>query len=77
MCLNAKASDKSKAKVISLTSLFPYFPTLTVGLLTGKFHKNPDVLKDMPFLRRMLTRGKIGKTCPLVNILEDIAVVHN
>jgi aryl-alcohol dehydrogenase-like predicted oxidoreductase len=57
-------------------SLIAYSP-LAQGLLTGKFHKNPDALKNVPFSRRMLMRGKIEKTRALVQALEDIAVAHN
>jgi len=45
--------------------------------LTGKFHKDPDLLKKVPFFRRMSMRGKIEKTRALVKALEDIAVAHN
>jgi aryl-alcohol dehydrogenase-like predicted oxidoreductase len=57
-------------------SLIAYSP-LAQGLLTGKFHKNQDLLKNVPFLRRMLMRRKIEKTRALVKALEDIAVAHN
>ena len=57
-------------------SLIAYSP-LAQGLLTGKFHKNPELLKNVPFFRRMLMRRKIEKTRALVKALEDIAVAHN
>jgi len=57
-------------------SLIAYSP-LAQGLLTGKFHKNSDLLKKVPFFRRMSMRGKIEKTRALVEALEDIAVAHN
>jgi aryl-alcohol dehydrogenase-like predicted oxidoreductase len=34
-------------------SLIAYSP-LAQGLLTGKFHKNPELIKKLPFMRRML-----------------------
>jgi aryl-alcohol dehydrogenase-like predicted oxidoreductase len=57
-------------------SLIAYSP-LAQGLLTGKFHKNPDLLRNVPFLRRMSMRRTIEKTRALVKTLKDIAVAHN
>jgi aryl-alcohol dehydrogenase-like predicted oxidoreductase len=57
-------------------SLIAYSP-LAQGLLTGKFHKDPALLRNVPFFRRMSMRGKIEKTRPLIKALEDIAASHN
>jgi len=58
------------AKKLGIT-LIAWFP-LESGLLTGKFHSNPEAYKKLPFMRRKLM-GKIEKTRPLIKVLEDIA----
>ena len=57
-------------------SLIAYSP-LAQGLLTGKFHKNPELIKKLPFMRRMLLGRQIEKTRNLIKKLEDIAGSHN
>jgi aryl-alcohol dehydrogenase-like predicted oxidoreductase len=57
-------------------SLIAYSP-LAQGLLTGKFHKNPEMVKNIPFLRRMQLGRQIEKTRNLINKLEEIAGSHN
>ena len=57
-------------------SLIAYMP-LSQGLLTGKFHKNPDLLKRVPRFRRMLLSRQLEKTRNLINKLEEIAGAHN
>jgi len=57
-------------------TIIAYSP-LAQGLLTGKFHRNPDSVKNLPSLRRMLTRRMIEKSRPLIKILEDIAGSYN
>jgi aryl-alcohol dehydrogenase-like predicted oxidoreductase len=72
---NLEKNVLAAAKELNV-SLIAYSP-LAQGLLTGKFHKNPDLLKHVPFFRRMSMRGKIEKTRALVKTLEDIAAAHN
>ena len=50
---------------------------LAQGLLTGKFHKNPELAKKLPFLRKMLVGRMIEKSRPLIKTLEDIAGSYN
>ena len=57
-------------------SLIAYMP-LSQGLLTGKFHKNPELLKRVPRFRRMLLGRQLEKTRNLINKLEEIAGAHN
>ena len=57
-------------------SLIAYSP-LAQGLLTGKFHKNPELIKRLPFMRRMQLGRQIEKTRNLIKKLEDIAGSHN
>ena len=56
-------------------SIIAYSP-LAQGLLTGKFHKNPELIQKLPFVRRMQLQGHIKKTSNLIKRLEDIAVFH-
>lgn len=45
---------------------------LASGLLTGKFHQNPDVLAQTPFGRRNLLKRRLEKSRPLVDALTEI-----
>jgi aryl-alcohol dehydrogenase-like predicted oxidoreductase len=62
------------AKELGIT-IIAYSP-LHMGLLTGKFHKNPDLLNTRPFLRRQQLRGKIESSRKLINALDAIARDH-
>ena len=57
-------------------SLIAYSP-LAQGLLTGKFHNNPESVKRTPWMRRMLLVRKIERTRKLIKKLAEIAGVHN
>jgi len=57
-------------------SLIAYSP-LAMGLLSGKFHKNPELLKNMPFLRRISFGRMIAKTRRLIKAMETVATAHN
>ena len=45
---------------------------LASGLLTGKFHQNPDLLAQTPLGRRNILRRKIEESRPLVEALTEI-----
>jgi len=63
------------AKELGVT-IISYTP-LERGLLTGKYHKNPELLKSKSaFWRARLRRG-IERSRPLVSTLEEIAVKYN
>jgi aryl-alcohol dehydrogenase-like predicted oxidoreductase len=62
------------AKELGIT-IIAYSP-LGSGLLTGKFHKNPELLNSRPFLRRLQLRRRIEESRELVNALEEIAQSH-
>ena len=65
------------ARELNIT-IIAYSP-LSQGLLTGKFHKDPELVKKLPFLRRRMTvsRVLIEKSRPLIKTLEDIARSYN
>jgi aryl-alcohol dehydrogenase-like predicted oxidoreductase len=56
-------------------SIIAYSP-LAQGLLTGKFHQNPELIKRLPFARRLRLGRRIEKTRNLIKKLEDIAGAH-
>ncbi len=63
------------AKELGIT-IIAYTP-LGFGLLTGKYHKNPELLGTKSFYTRARLRGRIEKTRPLVTVLEAIGATHN
>lgn len=63
------------ARELNIT-LIAYSP-LAQGLLTGKFHKNPELVKSLPFIRKRSLGRRIEKSRALVNTLEEIAASHN
>jgi aryl-alcohol dehydrogenase-like predicted oxidoreductase len=62
------------AKELSI-SLIAYSP-LAQGLLTGKFHKNPKLIKKLPFMRRIRFGRQVEKTRNLIKKLDEIAGSH-
>jgi aryl-alcohol dehydrogenase-like predicted oxidoreductase len=50
---------------------------LGTGLLTGKYHKDPDLVKSKPPLRGLMARRNIKRSHPVVLKLEEIAPRHN
>jgi aryl-alcohol dehydrogenase-like predicted oxidoreductase len=63
------------AKELGVT-IIAYTP-LASGLLTGKYHKNPELLqKKFFYWRGMLQRG-LEKSRPLVKALEEIGARYN
>jgi aryl-alcohol dehydrogenase-like predicted oxidoreductase len=49
---------------------------LASGLLTGKFHQNPDLLKHTPVGRRMTLRRSLEESQELISALKAIAAKH-
>jgi aryl-alcohol dehydrogenase-like predicted oxidoreductase len=58
------------AKELGVT-IMAYTP-LASGLLTGKFHKNPELLQKKSFLRRVMLQRDVEKSRALVTALEEI-----
>jgi aryl-alcohol dehydrogenase-like predicted oxidoreductase len=63
------------AKELGVT-IIAYSP-LDSGLLTGKFHQNPELLNSRPWLRRSQLRRRIESSRELSNALESIAQRHD
>jgi aryl-alcohol dehydrogenase-like predicted oxidoreductase len=64
-----------KAKEMGVT-IIAYTP-LGSGLLTGKYHKNPELLKEKGFARRMMLGRNIDRTRILIDALDEIAFEHD
>ena len=62
------------AKEFGVT-IIAYSP-LEMGLLTGKFHRDPDLLRKLPFARRFTLRRKVERSRPVVEMLEEVAKAH-
>ena len=68
------------AKELGIT-IIAYSP-LEQGLLTGKFHEDPSLIKKFGRMRKMMSFGlrpkkKLERTRPLIDALEEIAQAHN
>ena len=63
------------AKELGIT-IIAYSP-LEMGLLSGKFHKDPALLQSRPFGRRMRLRRLVEKSRTLIETLERIAAAHS
>lgn len=59
------------ARELGMT-IIAYSP-LEMGLLSGKFHRDAELLKSRPIGRRFALRRKIERSRPLVAALEEIA----
>lgn len=57
-------------------TIIAYSP-LDSGLLTGKFHFEPERLKATPIGRRMGLRRKLDRSRPLIDALESIAEAYD
>ncbi len=63
------------AKELGVT-IIAYTP-LASGLLTGKYHKNPELLQKKPFFWRGRLQRGLEKSRPLVQALEEIGAKYN
>ena len=78
---NLSARNKEKEGVLDTAkeldvTIIAYSP-LGQGLLTGKFHKNPETVDRLPLMRRFMTRRMLEKSRNLVRYLEDVAASYN
>lgn len=49
---------------------------LASGILSGKFHKNPDILEQTPFGRRTRLKRQLEKSQAIIDVLDEIAADH-
>ena len=47
------------------------------GLLTGKYHKNPELLEKMTGFRKSMLKRDLERTRPLIEIMDEIAKGYN
>jgi aryl-alcohol dehydrogenase-like predicted oxidoreductase len=47
------------------------------GLLSGKYHKNPELLEKLSHFRKNLFKRKMEEIRPLINLMDEIANHHN
>lgn len=57
-------------------TIIAYTP-LAMGLLTGKYHKNPELLQNKPFYWSSRLQRGLEKSRPLVQALEEIGLRYN
>jgi aryl-alcohol dehydrogenase-like predicted oxidoreductase len=58
------------ARALGIT-IIAYTP-LEWGLLSGKFHDNPELIDKLPLARRLYARNKLESTEPLIAALKEI-----
>jgi len=63
------------AKELGIT-IIAYTP-LERGLLTGRYHKNPEALERKSWIWKAGLKRGIERTRPLISIMEEIALHHN
>lgn len=49
---------------------------LASGILSGKFHKNPDILAQAPFFRRTRLKRQLEESQATIDVLDEIAAAH-
>ena len=64
--------DTAKELGITITAYTP----LAGGLLTGKFHNNPEALKNKFVMYRIVAKRNLEESIPLVKTLTEIANAH-
>ncbi len=57
-------------------TIIAYTP-LEYGLLSGKYHRDPALLKRQPFFRRWMLERNLERTRPLIAAMEEIAARYN
>jgi aryl-alcohol dehydrogenase-like predicted oxidoreductase len=64
--------ETAKELGVTITAYTP----LASGLLSGKYHKNPELLKSKPFFWRARIQRQLEASRPLVAVLEEIAAKY-
>ena len=62
------------ARALGIT-IIAYSP-LEWGVLTGKFHDNPGLVKRLPLVRRVSIGRMLEKSEPVIMLLKEIAAAH-
>jgi len=69
-----KSGVLAAAKELGIT-IIAWSP-LEMGVLTGKFHKDPGLIKSRPIGRRFYLRRQLKRSARLIEALEEIASEH-
>jgi aryl-alcohol dehydrogenase-like predicted oxidoreductase len=64
--------DTAKELGITIIAWSP----IASGILSGKFHKNPEILKTRPFVRRFFLKRRLEKSEPIIEAMDEIALAH-
>jgi len=70
-------SDGVLATAQELGVTITAYTPLGYGLLTGKYHKNPDLLEQASPIRRRVLKRDLEPTRPIVEALEEIGKNYN
>jgi aryl-alcohol dehydrogenase-like predicted oxidoreductase len=68
--------QEAKARGITIIAWSP----LEQGMLTGRFHREPERIKQLPWMRRnalLFQKSRIRNSLPLIEALEQIAAAHD
>jgi aryl-alcohol dehydrogenase-like predicted oxidoreductase len=65
--------DAAKELGVTIIAWMP----LASGVLTGKFHREPEQIRRKPLARRMMAQRFIERGRPVINALEEIAAKYH
>jgi aryl-alcohol dehydrogenase-like predicted oxidoreductase len=65
--------ETAKELGVTITAYTP----IARGLLSGKYHKNPDLLKNLTGWRKASLSRNVERTRPLINVMDEIAGRYN
>jgi len=65
--------DAAKELGVTIISWSP----IQSGILSGKFHKDEEMYKNLPFARRMRSKKQIEESQELIDTLDNIAKTHD
>ena len=64
--------ETAKELGVTITAYTP----LARGLLSGKYHKDPDLLNRMSGVRKAMMRRNLERTRPLINDMDELAAKY-
>ena len=71
--IEKKLIDKAKELDITIIAYSP----LAQGLATGIYHRNPELIKKLPFFRKRLIKKNLKKITNIIKELEQISSIHS
>jgi aryl-alcohol dehydrogenase-like predicted oxidoreductase len=64
--------ETAKELGVTITAYTP----LGRGLLSGKYHKNPELLNRMTGVRKAMMQRNLERSRPLINVMDDMAAKY-